>query len=196
MCVTSDVARTDTRSRRCGGTPSKTRSPAPTMLAVTCRRSSSRSPAARNWLTVPAPPATEMFRLAGLGPRPLERGLDPVGHEVEGRAALHLDRVVRVMGEHEDGVVVRRIRPPPAAPVAIPLAADRAEHVAAHDGRPGVDDRVDFRLVLVGGVEHPGVRASSGRSSPNGSSSRWLRPAAKPSAETAMSLKTMPIVES
>jgi hypothetical protein len=37
------------------------------------------------------------------------------------------------MGEHEHRCVVRRLGPPPAAPVLLPLAADRPEHVAAHD---------------------------------------------------------------
>ena len=38
-----------------------------------------------------------------------------------------------VVGEHEDRRVVRRLGAPPAAPVVVPGAADRAEHVAAHD---------------------------------------------------------------
>src|SRR4051812_18845354 len=37
------------------------------------------------------------------------------------------------MGEHEHRCVVRRLGPPPAAPVVLPLTADRPEHVAAHD---------------------------------------------------------------
>jgi NADH:ubiquinone reductase (H+-translocating) len=59
-------------------------------------------------------------------------GLD----EVEGRAALHLDRGPGVMGQHEDGGVERRLLPPPALPLLIgPRAALRAELVAAHDLR-------------------------------------------------------------
>jgi hypothetical protein len=69
--------------------------------------------------------------------RLLERGLDPVREEVERRAAVHLQRLARIVGQHEDRGVVRRILAPPAAPRLVPLAATgRAEHVAAHDGRP------------------------------------------------------------
>ena len=63
----------------------------------------------------------------------LERRFEAVGDEVKRRAALHLDRVVGVVGEDEDGGVIRRLVAPPAAPVLVPGAADRAEHVAAHD---------------------------------------------------------------
>src|SRR5215208_2519183 len=55
--------------------------------------------------------------------------------EVEGRPAFHLDRLASVMGEHKDRRVVRRLGTPPAAPVLIPLAADRPEHVPPHDVR-------------------------------------------------------------
>ena len=54
-------------------------------------------------------------------------GVEAVGDEVEGRPALHLDRLAGVMGEHEHRCVVRRLGPPPAAPVLLPLAADRPE---------------------------------------------------------------------
>src|SRR4051794_32331664 len=37
------------------------------------------------------------------------------------------------MGQHKDRGVVRRLGAPPAAPVLIPLAADRPEHVPPHD---------------------------------------------------------------
>src|SRR3954454_15515626 len=62
-------------------------------------------------------------------------GVEAAGDEVEGRPAFHLDRLVRVMGEHEHRRVVRRLGTPPAAPVLIPLAADRPEHVPPHDVR-------------------------------------------------------------
>src|SRR3954469_2660031 len=55
--------------------------------------------------------------------------------EVEGRPTFHLDRLVSVMGQHEHGRVVRRLGTPPAAPILIPLAADRPEHVPPHDIR-------------------------------------------------------------
>src|SRR6476620_5232549 len=72
-------------------------------------------------------------------PGPLARlcvsGVEAAGDEVEGRPAFHLDRLVSVMGEHKDRRVVRRLGTPPAAPVLIPLAADRPEHVPPHDVR-------------------------------------------------------------
>src|SRR3954451_25333679 len=62
-------------------------------------------------------------------------GVEAAGDEVEARPAFHLDRLASVMCEYEDRRVVRRLRTPPAAPVLIPLAADRPEHVAPHDVR-------------------------------------------------------------
>src|SRR4029450_7443710 len=56
-------------------------------------------------------------------------GVEAAGDEVEGRPALHLDRLAGVMGEHEHRCVVRRLGPPPAAPVLLPLTADGPEHV-------------------------------------------------------------------
>ena len=60
----------------------------------------------------------------------------PSGDEVERRPALHLDRLVGVVSQHEHGGVIWRLVAPPAAPVLIPRAADRAEHVSAHHVRP------------------------------------------------------------
>jgi hypothetical protein len=51
---------------------------------------------------------------AGRGERLLQRRADVVD-EVEGGASLHLDRFVRVVGQHEDGVVVGRLGSPPVA---------------------------------------------------------------------------------
>src|SRR5436309_8290947 len=62
-------------------------------------------------------------------------GVEAAGDEVEGRPAFHLDWLVSVMGEHKHRRVVRRLGTPPAAPVLIPLAADRPEHVPPHDVR-------------------------------------------------------------
>src|SRR3954452_14404415 len=62
-------------------------------------------------------------------------GVEAAGDEVEGRPAFHLDRLVSVTGEHKHRRVVRRLGTPPAAPVLIPLAPDRPEHVPPHDVR-------------------------------------------------------------
>src|SRR5436305_14363598 len=62
-------------------------------------------------------------------------GVEAAGDEVEGRPAFQLDWLVGVVGEHKHRRVVRRLGTPPAAPVLIPLAADRPEHVPPHDVR-------------------------------------------------------------
>ena len=98
------------------------------------RISSSTSPASSAWRTVAAPPAT------WTSPSPTSRAraqalVEAVGDEVERRAAHHLDRVARVVGEHERrgrGTAARR--PTSRRQVlGAPLAPDRTEHVAAHD---------------------------------------------------------------
>src|SRR3954470_11294611 len=63
-------------------------------------------------------------------------GLEALGDEVEAGAALHLDRLTGVVGEHEYRRVVGRLGAPPSIPLLIPLAANRPEHVAAHDVGP------------------------------------------------------------
>ena len=70
--------------------------------------------------------------------RSLQGGVNAVSDEVERRTARHGDRRARMMREHEHVGVIRRRVAPPALPVVIgPVAANRAEHVAAED--PGAD---------------------------------------------------------
>src|SRR2546423_7677690 len=92
-------------------------------------------------------------------------GVEAAGDEVEGRPAFHLDRLVSVMGEHKDRRVVRRLGTPPAAPVLIPLAADRPEHVPPHDVRAArTHEPVGRRRVgLVGArvAEMPGMELAA-----------------------------------
>ena len=73
----------------------------------------------------------------------LERRLDPVGDEREARPALQLgERLARVVGEHEDRVVERRVLAPPAVPARLaPRPRAAAEHIAAHDRRADVLER-------------------------------------------------------
>src|SRR5579859_5931156 len=92
----------------------------------------------------------------------LRAGVD----EVEGRAALHLDRGPDVMGEHEGGGTERRLLAPPALPVLVsPRAALVAELVAAHDlradarppaAREGVVDAGAPALLAGHGAERAG----------------------------------------
>src|SRR5207253_3475064 len=100
--------------------------------------------------------------LAGRLTRLCVRGVEAFGDEVEGGPAFHLDRLVSVMGEHKYRRVVRRLGPPPAAPVLIPLAADRPEHVPPHDVRAArAHEPVGRRRVGVVGAlvaEMPGMK--------------------------------------
>src|SRR3954462_11767779 len=93
--------------------------------------------------------------LAGRLTRLRVSSVEAAGDEVEGGPAFHLDRLSSVMGEHKARRVVRRLGTPPAAPVLIPLAADRPEHVPPHDVRaalahePAGRRRVGFVGALV-----------------------------------------------
>ena len=79
----------------------------------------------------PSPPAAALASL--------ERGLDPVGDEVEGRPALHLERLALMVGEDEDrDVEGRLLAPPPLPGVLAPGPGAAAEHVAAHQDRADV----------------------------------------------------------
>jgi len=102
----------------------------------------------------------------------LQRGLDAVGHEVEGGPARHMHRRSRMVGEDEDRVMIGRIISPPAGPLLVrPPSAYRPEHVAAHDRCPdpgeASGDEVVVETVLAtllplhlqarSGLEHPGM---------------------------------------
>src|SRR5262249_54211781 len=77
----------------------------------------------------------------GRGGRALQRPLDTVGDEVEGRAALHLERRPRMVGEDEDRTVIGRRVAPPALPALVgPGPAHRPEHVAAQDPGPDIGE--------------------------------------------------------
>ncbi|SPE44519.1 hypothetical protein SBA7_40033 [Candidatus Sulfotelmatobacter sp. SbA7] len=71
--------------------------------------------------------------------RPFQRGVNAVGHKVEGGASAHADRCARMFGQHENRRVVWRILAPPSLPsVVSPWSAHRAKHVAANDPRPNI----------------------------------------------------------
>ena len=62
--------------------------------------------------------------------------MNALGHEMKRGATLHLDRLPRMMREHKDRAVIRRlVTPPPFPAVITPLATVRAEHVAAENPR-------------------------------------------------------------
>src|SRR5947209_12746038 len=81
--------------------------------------------------------------------RLLERRLDPVRDEVERRAALHRERLARVMRQDEHGDVVRRLLAPPPLPTVVrPRSANGTEHVAAEDPGADVVERLRRELVI------------------------------------------------
>ncbi len=91
-----------------------------------------------------APPPMSDVPLPRRRARQVERCLDAVGHEGEGRVRQG-QRLARVMREHEDRLAERRIVAPPALPrVRAPLATGRrAELAATHD--LGADVRIVLR---------------------------------------------------
>ncbi len=133
MCVASGECSTSTGSNPKDPTPSKIRSPDPSRTGAMSSVSSSTTPASERLPNGGGAARDVHAVVAGRLTRLCVGGVEAVGDEVEGRPALHLDRLAGVMGEHEHRCVVRRLGPPPAAPVLLPLTADRPEHVAAHD---------------------------------------------------------------
>src|SRR5512146_2748997 len=68
---------------------------------------------------------------------------------MEGRAALHLERLSRVMREHEDRCVVGRALSPPAAPALVrPGSADGPEHVTSQDPRADILESLCGEVVV------------------------------------------------
>src|SRR5262249_26786965 len=66
--------------------------------------------------------------------------MNAFGDEAELGSSGHLERWTRMVGQHENGSVVRRLVAPPALPAFIrPATTDRAEHVASQN--PGADPR-------------------------------------------------------
>src|SRR6266513_4143102 len=94
--------------------------------------------------------------------RLVQSGVNAFGDKAKLRISRHLKRRPRVMRQHEDGRVIRRLVAPPALPSAVrPRASDRTEHVAPKN--PGTDSGkallrnsvIDPRLSIVIAVHHP-----------------------------------------
>ncbi len=94
--------------------------------------SSSITPAAERLAHRRSAARDQDLAVARGGHRARVGGVEAVGDEVKRRTALHLDRRVGVVREHEHGRMVGRLVTPPPAPFLVPLAADRTEHVPAH----------------------------------------------------------------
>src|SRR5207244_11857834 len=96
------------------------------------------------------------------GARLLQGGVNAFGDKAKLRPSRHPERRPRVMRQHEDGRVIRRLVAPPAFPALVrPRAPDRTEHVAPQN--PGTDSGkallsnsvVDSRLSIVMAVHLP-----------------------------------------
>src|SRR5439155_11449608 len=74
----------------------------------------------------------------GCGSRLLPSGVNAFGDKAKLRPSRHPELRPRVMRQHEDGRVIRRLVAPPALPALVrPRASDRTEHVAPKN--PGAD---------------------------------------------------------
>src|SRR5258705_6538658 len=102
---------------------------------------------------------------AGCTGRLLQSGVNAFGDKAKLRTSRHLKGRPRVMRQHEDGRVIRRLVAPPALPAVVrPRTSDRPEHVAPKN--PGTDSRkallrksvIDSRLSFVMAV-HPAPHA-------------------------------------
>src|SRR6476619_3383920 len=63
--------------------------------------------------------------------------VEALSDEVERRPPVHLDRLMAVMGQHENRRVIGRFGAPPAGPFLVPAPADRAEHVPTRSAGAG-----------------------------------------------------------
>src|SRR6267378_1664869 len=94
--------------------------------------------------------------------RLLQSGVNAFGYKAKLRTSRHPKRRPRVMRQHEDGRVIRRLVAPPALPAVVrPRASDRTEHVAPKN--PGADSGktllrdpvIDSRFAVVMAVHRP-----------------------------------------
>src|SRR5438552_3568981 len=94
--------------------------------------------------------------------RLLQSGVNAFGDKAKLRTSRHPKRRPRVMRQHEDGRVIRRLVAPPALPAVVrPRASDRTEHIAPKN--PGADSGktllrdpvIDSRFAVVMAVHRP-----------------------------------------
>src|ERR1700674_5529941 len=94
--------------------------------------------------------------------RLLQSGLNAFRDKAKLRTSRHPKRRPRVMRQHEDGSVIRRLVAPPTPPAVVrPRASDRTEHVAPKN--PSTDSGkallrnsvIDSRLSIVIAVHPP-----------------------------------------
>src|SRR6202165_233574 len=94
--------------------------------------------------------------------RLLQCDVDAFTDKAKLRTSRHSKRCPRVMRQHKDGRVIRRLLPPPPLPAVVrPRASDRTEHVAPKN--PGTDSGkallrnsvIDSRFAVVIAVHLP-----------------------------------------
>ena len=121
----------------------------------TARCSSSTRPACRYWRSVETPPPMRTSRPPAAARARSERLVDALGDEVEGRAALHLERGARVVRQDEHRHMVRRVVAPPAAPRPRPARGRGRDRTCCARGSRRRGSRSRGPLVVVG----PGAAA-------------------------------------
>src|SRR5207244_12227111 len=93
-------------------------------------------------------------QLAYVAKRTLDRALEAFSDQGERAPSLHHERLPRVVGEDEDGLVKRRVVSPPAVRVGVvlpgPFAA--AEHTTPHHDGAGRAQRFRDELVVRSGL--------------------------------------------
>jgi hypothetical protein len=91
--------------------------------------------------------------LSGSGlARTVERLANASCYEVERRAAFHLDRGTSMMGQYEDGNVIRWIVSPPTFPVCVPpVAAIGTEHVSSENPGPNILKATGGEIIVYSG---------------------------------------------
>ncbi len=111
---------------------------------------------------VDTPPPTRTFSLARYGLRLFQRSMNAFGDKSKLRTSRHADRRSRMMGQYEDGRVIRRFLAPPALPAVIrPRPSDRTEHVSPKNPGPESGEAelrdfvVDARLAIHRSVHPP-----------------------------------------
>src|SRR5260370_12382753 len=78
---------------------------------------------------------SDIFVVGGFG-RARQHSVNVIGDKVEDGAAIHGDRWPRMVGEYENGSVVRRVvAPPPPPRVVGPRSTNRPQHVSTHNPR-------------------------------------------------------------
>ena len=118
--------------------PANKFSPEPSRIGREARCNSSIRPACTYCRIVATPPPMRASLRSAVF-RALQSGVDSLGHKMERRAALHLNRVSRVVRQNKDwDVIGRRIAPPSLPRFIRPWSTNRSKHISSQDPRAHV----------------------------------------------------------